>query len=353
MRSRHWLPTVVLSLLCACATAKDAQQPAGDGDDEAKDPKKTEPKSGGAAGSMSSTDLMKIQADAMRIAALSRAAADAADRACSPIETQPLTPDEVRRYGRAMIAAKLDKKAAVTDGAAPRQLAELGLVLARRSSQPNLPWTFGVVRSDLPDAFSGAGGWVFVTTGMLRKLHNEAELAGLLAHEIGHVSLGHAEQSLRKSLATQCRAATTTAELAKAGLEPSPAKDALLKQVEAYKNPPTAGTNDFQSFMFSAMAMMSSVPSKDVEFEADRAGASMLVSAGYDPAAFEELLTRLDAEPLRTDEQGNKVREGYLAFKPAVADRNSKLKSVREGELAPLVHQKARPALSKDLAELQ
>ena len=66
--------------------------------------------------------------------------------------------------------------------------------LAQQSHRPNLPWTFTVVDSPAINAFAVPGGYVYVTRGILPYLKDESELAGVLGHEIGHVTARHASQ---------------------------------------------------------------------------------------------------------------------------------------------------------------
>ena len=68
---------------------------------------------------------------------------------------------------------------------------ELGQKLARQSHRSNLTWTFTVLDSPEVNAFALPGGYVYVTRGIMAYLDNEAELAGVMGHEIGHVTARH------------------------------------------------------------------------------------------------------------------------------------------------------------------
>ncbi|MGE5147052.1 MAG: M48 family metalloprotease, partial [Candidatus Eiseniibacteriota bacterium] len=70
-------------------------------------------------------------------------------------------------------------------------VAGIGHRLSQVSEQPNLKWTVTVLNNDLVNAFSLPGGYVYVTRGLMALAENEAELAGVLAHEIGHVTARH------------------------------------------------------------------------------------------------------------------------------------------------------------------
>ncbi|MCK4924176.1 MAG: M48 family metalloprotease, partial [Spirochaetes bacterium] len=68
---------------------------------------------------------------------------------------------------------------------------DLGLRLAANSERPNLPWTFRVLDDPTVNAFALPGGYIYVTRGILTYLSSEAELAGVVGHEIGHVTAQH------------------------------------------------------------------------------------------------------------------------------------------------------------------
>jgi predicted Zn-dependent protease len=67
----------------------------------------------------------------------------------------------------------------------------IGMPMARSSHRPDLDWSFEVMDSPVVNAFAAPGGYVFITRGMLAAINDEAELAGVLGHEIGHVTARH------------------------------------------------------------------------------------------------------------------------------------------------------------------
>ena len=81
------------------------------------------------------------------------------------------------------------------DQALQRYVSEIGQEIARVSHRPNLPWTFTIVDSPAINAFALPGGFVYLTRGLLAYLDDESELAGVLGHEIGHVTARHAAQA--------------------------------------------------------------------------------------------------------------------------------------------------------------
>ena len=79
---------------------------------------------------------------------------------------------------------------------------ELGQSMAQASERPHLPWQFRVVDSPVVNAFALPGGYVYLTRGILAYMNSEAAMAGVLGHEIGHVTARHhVEQMSKQQLA--------------------------------------------------------------------------------------------------------------------------------------------------------
>ncbi len=78
-------------------------------------------------------------------------------------------------------------------------VAELGAQLAAVSERPNLPWTFTVLDDAAVNAFALPGGFIYVTRGIMTHLDSEAELVGVLGHEIGHVTGRHGASRMSKA----------------------------------------------------------------------------------------------------------------------------------------------------------
>src|SRR5256886_2764079 len=88
------------------------------------------------------------------------------------------------------------------DPALQSYVSDLGKKLAATSERPNLPWTFRVVDDPAVNAFAIPGGFVYVTRGILSHMTNEAQLATVMGHEIGHVTARHtAHQMSREQVA--------------------------------------------------------------------------------------------------------------------------------------------------------
>src|SRR5438034_10468257 len=85
------------------------------------------------------------------------------------------------------------------DRALQQYVSDIGLRLAQQSERPNLPWHFTIVDVPAINAFALPGGYIYITRGIMPFLDDEAELAGVLGHEIGHVTARHAAQQYSKS----------------------------------------------------------------------------------------------------------------------------------------------------------
>ena len=110
-------------------------------------------------------------------------------------------PQIVQEYGR------------VDDARLQAYVSEIGQRLARQSHRAQLPWTFTVLDSPEVNAFALPGGYVYVTRGILAHLGSEAELAGVLGHEIGHVTARHSVNGMSRELAIGLGAAVGLALL--------------------------------------------------------------------------------------------------------------------------------------------
>ena len=83
-----------------------------------------------------------------------------------------------------------------------RYVTGIGERIASVSHRPRLPWTFAVLDAPAVNAFALPGGFVYVTRGLLAHIGDEAELAGVLGHEVGHVAARHVSQQYTRSAGT-------------------------------------------------------------------------------------------------------------------------------------------------------
>lgn len=148
----------------------------------------------------------------------------------------------------------------------------LGWWLALQTERADLTWHFGVLDSESVNAFAAPGGYVFVTRGLLLRMRNEAELAGVMAHEIAHVLKRHHLQAIQKNAQTGLAAG-----LASLAADSSKHPDLADKAIGA-------GTELYARGL-----------DKGDEFEADRMGVVIAARAGYDPYGLPAVLQTLGA----------------------------------------------------------
>jgi predicted Zn-dependent protease len=105
---------------------------------------------------------------------------------------QQAHPEIIRQYG------VYDEKPELN-----RLVERIGRELASKSERPNLPWTFTILDTPMVNAMALPGGYIYVTRGMLERINSEDELAGVLGHEIAHVTARHSAQQISKQQLAQ------------------------------------------------------------------------------------------------------------------------------------------------------
>jgi len=130
-------------------------------------------------------------------------------RKASDVRDLQMTDAEEQELGAAVSERIRARYGVVQDAAVHRYLALAGTALAQGSTRPALPWTFVVLDTDGVNAFAAPGGYVHITRGALALIKDEAELAGVLGHEIVHVTEKHTIRAIQKSKAVQMGAAET------------------------------------------------------------------------------------------------------------------------------------------------
>lgn len=155
----------------------------------------------------------------------------------------------------------------VQDKKLQKYVNNVGRWVALQSERPDLAWHFGVIESNDINAFAAPGGYIFVTRGLYRKLANEAELAGVLAHEIGHVIKKHHLKILQQS-----RMLDLGSKL-------------IGKQL--------SGNDNIGKLIGSGAEIVSRSLDKGAEFEADRIGVVLAARAGYDAYGLPSVLQEI------------------------------------------------------------
>ena len=163
----------------------------------------------------------------------------------------------------------------IDDPAKQRYINALGKWLAMHSARPGLPWKFAIIDSDDFNAFSTPGGYVLVTRGLFMQMRSEAELAGVLAHEIGHVEQKHHLEALQKSL-----------------------RDQSLTEMRRYFSVSTGnayGDRFTNAMLTAAKDLYIKGLGADDEYEADRIGVVIAARSGYSPWGLVGVLQTLSA----------------------------------------------------------
>ena len=161
----------------------------------------------------------------------------------------------------------------VQDNALNGYVREVGRQLASRTHRRQMPYSFSVVNAIYVNAYAFPGGTIACTRGILLSLDNEAELAALLSHELGHVNARHTASAMSKGKLTQAMIGGLSVVAAGAG-------GSLAGQVTS------------QLGMVGAGALLASY-SRDNEREADGLGMEYMVKAGYGPQGIVGLMDML------------------------------------------------------------
>jgi predicted Zn-dependent protease len=173
----------------------------------------------------------------------------------------------------------------------------LGRWISLQSTRPNLPWTFMVLDDGGYNAFAAPGGYIFVTKGLIDSLKDEAELAGVLAHEITHVLSKHHLQAMNKSARTGLLAKFAASQMAQNG------NSALSSQL-----------------INLGRDLYSRGLDQGDELEADRNGVALATRAGFDPYGLVAVLSQL-----RTVAPDNQMFTLQMSTHPAAQVRLDQL----------------------------
>jgi len=181
----------------------------------------------------------------------------------------PITPDVEQRLGEGIALKAYDTEGKRLENEDVQRYVNLvGRAVSRQGGRPDLLYSFAVIENDAPNAFAGPGGYIFVTTGALAKMENEAELAGVLAHEIAHVTERHMLEIYRKTQRF----------------------DAVFATIEAID----ADTQKYGDAVdFGTDTLFNKGLGSKFEFAADTVGMDYAALAGYDPEGLVTFLERL------------------------------------------------------------
>jgi predicted Zn-dependent protease len=204
---------------------------------------------------------------------------------------------------------------------------ELGRKLAALSELPGGPWTFQIVDTPEPNAFALPGGHIYVSRGLLALVNSEDELAGVISHEIGHVTERHSEKRIRATLATSPISIATGIGGAAAGI------------VSRRLGNLVAGSGRLIS------ASVVAPYSRSQENEADKVGQGLAARAGYTPSGISTFLHTLGREQKLVS--GDERESSFLDTHPMTPERVARTKKTASS----LVRAAGSP-IARDRADL-
>ena len=214
---------------------------------------------------------MMVAKGLRRTLALGLTAGSTALAACGVSQQQEI--DMGRQY-----AAEINRQLPIVDDPqVHRYINSLGSLIQRQPGNRDIPYTFYVVNIDEINAFAVPGGFVYINRGLIERTDNLAELAGVVAHEIGHVEARHSAEMMEKMQATQVGVGIASILL---GVPPEGAAGTAVN----------IGAN-----LYFARH------SRQAELEADAIAVRLLPPVGIDPGGivtfFKELLEERERSP--------------------------------------------------------
>ena len=177
----------------------------------------------------------------------------------------PISTDKEVEIGRGIAATIAGRYPIVQDSALTLYVNLVGLTVAGEAPRPDVTYRFAVLETPDVNAFAAPGGYIFVTRGALALMESEAELAGVLAHEVGHVNRRHVIEGIRKS--------------------------DLMQTVRDESG--ISGTTLDRAVGHGADAIFSGYSRED-ESEADSLGVEYAAGAGYDPHGLPTFVSHLN-----------------------------------------------------------
>jgi len=207
---------------------------------------------------------------------------------------QPMTVQEERDVGREVAAKAIAFFHIYPDPALTRYVNLVGATVAAQSERKEIPYRFAVLDSDDINAFSAPGGFVFITRGALALCEDESELAGVLAHEVGHIAGRHVLKIVERDKALRTG----------------------MDEAKAY-TPGSAYVQKMSKGILVKLIDQGLAPGD--EFDADQRGIRYAHAAGYPADGLQRFLTKLD----QATQQGG--HSFWTRTHPPVPDRNTRI----------------------------
>jgi predicted Zn-dependent protease len=248
----------------------------------------------------------------------------------SPVQAQLLGPPPQRDVEQgAEVAKQVEQQIGLYSlPSADAYVSELGARLAKTANDPRWKFTFHIVDQQEPNAFAIPGGGIYVSRGLLALVNREDELAGVLGHEIAHVTQRHSAHQQRKSILP--------------GLLSLPGQvvgNVVGEDLGALVNAPINTMGG---------AWMSHY-SRGQESEADRIGIRTAAQAGYAPLALADILSRLEQDVASLT--GEEHRFSIFDSHPMTATRMKDIRS-RAAALTPATNRPLAPDAASLFARL-
>ena len=218
-------------------------------------------------------------------------------RAAIAKSKEEITPEQEYYIGREVASQILGKYKLYQNSTATEYVNEICTAITSSSDMPDIynGYHVAILDSKEINAISTPGGHIFVTRGLLKCASSEDELAAVIAHEIGHIQLGHAVKSIK------------TSRLNEAALSALDAAGSIVTG-SAYQK----GLGDAADELMTTLSTTGY--SKTQEFEADAKAASLMADAGYNPVALRAMLEDLK-------EREKTETSGLVKTHPSAASR--------------------------------
>ena len=223
--------------------------------------------------------------------------------------SREFTTEEEIVIGESATAGFLGAAPLHSDAQLQRYVNRVGRWLALHSERADLPWTFGVIDTETVNAFALPGGSVIVSSGLMKRLSSESELAGVLAHEIAHVVKRHQIAAI-KSAATSDFWTSIGSEVAGEAISRR-GGSALTQQGRNLLY--NMGQNLVKDGFFLRPL------DRSMEYEADALAIAIATRAGYDPYGLAAALSML------AQHKGDADGASVLSTHPPAADRLAEL----------------------------
>jgi len=204
-------------------------------------------------------------------------------------------------------------------------ITNIGNLILEQTRKAPFNFRFSIVDSDAINAFATPGGYIYINKGLILAAENEAELAGVIAHEIGHANARHVASIIEKS--QKLSVATLAAIIAGAFLGGGGEAAAAIA-----------------AFSVAGASSLTLKYTRAHEEEADRMGLNYLVSAGYYPAAMIDFL-----KIMKQHEFLSKTMPSYLLTHPGTDDRIYYMDSL----ISTIYPQKGKKNIIGNLSRMQ